>query len=158
MKGLTNKIIHFLIFFSSIQNEEWYYPRSGGARKRIHSCGDCGYKAVRSNLVIHAQRMHPSSTSALPPTIRAMRKQATLIHKCTECDYATNKKRDLDHHRGYHDEKSAHQCPWCSFSVGKTSHLTHHVKRFHTKLDKKPLMAVKKQVFKNLLLNSFNLS
>jgi len=88
--------------------------------------------------------MHPSSTSALPPTM-AMRKKATLIHQCTECDYATNKKQRLDRHQVYHDEKSAHQCPWCSFSVGFIGHLTHHVNQFHSKLDKKAL-AVEKQV------------
>ena len=136
-----------MVFFSSIQKEEWYYPRSGGPRKRIHC--DSGYKEVGSKLV-----MHPSSTDALPQTM-AMRKQASLIYQCAECDYATNQKRDFYRHLMYHDEKSALQCPWCSFSVGTTSRLTNHMKNFHTKLDKKALIAVEKQVIKNLLFFSF---
>jgi len=66
----------FLNYFvkNYIQSGDWYYPPGGGPRKRIHCCGDCGYRADRSDLVKHARRMHPSSTSTLPPTMVMLKK------------------------------------------------------------------------------------
>ncbi len=88
----------------------------------------------RSVLVNHVERMHPSSTSALPPAPPG-RVKAT-VYQCTECEFKTKEIILFERHRKSHDEKSAFKCPWCSYSVNRSLDLTNHTKKHHTKIDK----------------------
>ena len=69
------------------------------------------------------------------------------IHQCEECEYKTKEIGHFKRHRSFHDEKSAHKCPWCSFSVNAKQQLGRHVSQYHTKIDKKDLIASENEVF-----------
>lgn len=47
-------------------SEVWIYDAKG-SRKRVAHCGDCDFKSTRQNVENHVKRVHPKSTTALPP-------------------------------------------------------------------------------------------
>jgi ribosomal protein L37AE/L43A len=58
------------------------------------------------------------------------KKLYTFKHKCSLCDYETNKKQDLKKHQLVHANK-VWQCAHCNYKTARESNLKSHTKSIH---------------------------
>ena len=140
----------------------YYYGRNNSLRKKYHYCGDCPYRAFHKKpLISHAKRLHPSSTTALPPPkikppkkpkrksrrLNNISNNKILIDRhhiakfgCSQCEFRTNFPHRMKRHKELHKKKSDHQCSLCSYSAKRKRDVYAHMKSFHKSNNNKVLI------------------
>ncbi|XP_050719044.1 protein abrupt-like [Eriocheir sinensis] len=104
-------------------------------------CSVCNKQFQKKDSLTRHMRTHNkepytcNQCSFISPSYRASldhkKKEHGTPHKCTLCDFATQRPYSLKRHMAHHDKP--HQCPECKFRASTLNLLEKHMKKMHEK-------------------------
>ena len=94
----------------------------------LYLCTSCEYRTVHRQCYFQHLKLNHSDENITEDTIK--KKLYTFKHKCSLCNYETNKKQDLKKHQIVHANKTW-QCTHCNYKTARESNLKSHTKSIH---------------------------
>ena len=104
-------------------------------RLRPQTCEVCGKTFKNNKSLLDHLRLHKTIECECGKSIKAasylQHKAKCQIYKCTDCDYETRSKRDLNTHLKVH-QQNLFQCIFCNYTTSRNANLKRHILNVHS--------------------------